>query len=82
MNTSILGLGTATPDNCMSQVEALEMFHNILCETERQQRLARALFRKSQIENRHLVVPYKTAYTAAAGRTFPMHSGEGFPTPA
>ncbi len=78
MNTSILGLGTATPDNCMSQVEALEMFHNILCETERQQRLARALFRKSQIENRHLVVPYKTAYTWCQPASVAMAAGENF----
>ncbi len=62
MKTIIHGLGTATPDNCMSQEEALAMFTDIVCATDRQRRLARALFRKSHVENRHLVVPYKSAY--------------------
>lgn len=78
MKTSILGLGTAAPENRMSQVEALEMFKDILCETERQQRLARALFRKSQIENRHLVVPYKSAYTWCKPAAVAIAAGESF----
>ena len=63
MNTVILGLGTAAPDYCMSQDEALAMCHDITCETERQRRLARVLFRKSQVENRHLAIPHQIAYS-------------------
>ncbi len=62
MKTTLLGLGTATPDNCMSQAEALTMFTDIVCETDRQRRLARALFRKSHVENRHVCVPHQSAY--------------------
>lgn len=62
----------------MSQEEALEMFKNILCETERQQRLARALFRKTQIKNRHLVIPHKTAYTWCRPAAAAIAAGENF----
>lgn len=78
MKTSIMSLATATPANCMSQVEALEMFKDILCVTERQQRLARALFRKSQIENRHLVVPYQSAYAWCKPAAMSIAAGERF----
>ena len=47
----------------MSQDEALIMCQDIICENERQRRLVRALFRKSQVENRHLVIPHQIAYS-------------------
>lgn len=63
MNTAILGLGTSAPDHCMSQDEALTMCQDIICETDRHRRLARVLFRKSHVENRHLAIPHQIAYT-------------------
>lgn len=62
MSTRILGLGTANPQHRMSQDEALAMFADIVCEDEKQKRLARVLFRKSEVKNRHTVVPHKVAY--------------------
>jgi predicted naringenin-chalcone synthase len=62
MSTSILGLGTATPAHRMSQGEALAMFTDIVCADKRQARLARALFKKSDVQNRHTVVPHQVAY--------------------
>lgn len=58
----LLGLGTATPAHRMSQEESLEMFVDIVCADERRARLARALYRKSGVENRHTCVPHQVAY--------------------
>lgn len=62
MKVALLGLGTATPEHCMSQADALRMFTDIVCETERQSRLARVLFRKSDVQSRHTCVPHTVAY--------------------
>ncbi len=62
MNTSILGVGTAVPEHKMSQAEALEMCSGIVCENDKQRRLARVLFKKSGVQNRHTAVPYQAAY--------------------
>ena len=71
MNTAILGLGTSVPDHCMSQEDALALFQDIVCETERQRRLGQVLFRKSHVENRHLTVPHLIEYSKShsAGNT-------------
>jgi predicted naringenin-chalcone synthase len=65
MNTTLLGIGTAVPENRMTQDEALVMFQDIVCEDERQKRLSRVLYRKSNVRNRHVVVPYTAAYVWA-----------------
>ena len=62
MSLSILGLGTAVPVHTMSQDAALEMSREIICQTDRQQRLMKVLFRKSGVGNRHTVVPHPIAY--------------------
>lgn len=59
---SIIGIGTACPENTMTQTEALSMFTDIVCVDEREKRLAKVLFRKSGVRNRHLVVPHTVAY--------------------
>lgn len=56
MHCSILGLGTAVPENQNSQSDVLAMSERLVCEDERQQRLSRMLFRKSGVETRHGVV--------------------------
>ncbi len=59
---TLLGLGTATPEHRMSQAESLKMFTDIVCEDERQARMARVLYKKSEVENRHTCVPHQVAY--------------------
>lgn len=62
MSVSLLGLGTACPPHCMTQQEATQLFSDIVCEDERQRRLAKMLFRKAEVETRYTVVPHKVAY--------------------
>lgn len=62
MTVSLLGLGTACPPHCMTQTEATQLFSDIVCEDERQTRLANMLFRKAEVETRYTVVPHKVAY--------------------
>ena len=38
------------------------MFSDIVCSDSKQRRLARVLFRKSEVENRHTCVPHQVAY--------------------
>lgn len=58
----LCGIGTATPSHTMSQAEATELLTTVVCTEERQRRLAKALYRKSGVDNRHTVVPYQLAY--------------------
>ncbi len=62
MTVKILGLGTAVPKHQMTQAEATHMFTQIVCEEERQARLASVLFRKSEVETRNTVMPHQVAY--------------------
>ena len=62
MSIQILGLGTALPPHRMSQPDALQMTHDIVCADERQRRLATMLFRKSGVEGRNTSVPHPIAY--------------------
>jgi predicted naringenin-chalcone synthase len=50
----------------MTQDEAVKMFTDIVCEDERQSRLAKALFRKAEVGSRATVVPHKVAYNWCA----------------
>jgi alkylresorcinol/alkylpyrone synthase len=63
LSAAILGIGTAHPVHTMSQAEALEMFTDLVCENDKQRRLAKVLYRKSGVKNRHTVVPHQAAYT-------------------
>ena len=63
---TLLGIGTSCPPNTMSQADALKMFTDIVCEDERQKRLAQALYRKSGVKNRHTIIPHRAAYTWGA----------------
>ncbi|QEG42018.1 type III polyketide synthase [Roseimaritima ulvae] len=62
MTCSILGLGTALPDETISQEESLTLSRDVICEDKRQRRLISALYRKSGVETRHIVVPWQTGY--------------------
>ncbi len=61
MKFKILGLGTAVPPNTMSQQEATELAHKVVCQTEQQQRLLSVLYRKAGVENRHTALPHRIA---------------------
>jgi alkylresorcinol/alkylpyrone synthase len=62
MTAFINGLGIATPPHRMSQEESLQMFCDIVCQDDKQRRLARVLFRKSAVSNRYTCVPHQVAY--------------------
>lgn len=59
---SILGLATKVPDYTMSPDEAIAMSDDCVCRNEREARILRTIFKRARIENRHLCVPYSTAY--------------------
>src|SRR5256885_1309790 len=61
MSMTIRGIGLAVPPNTMTQEQAAELASTVICRTEQQQRVLTALYRKAGIENRHSVLPYKTA---------------------
>ena len=63
MGLSILGLGTAVPQHTMSQAQATELAEQCCCQTEEQARMIKVLYRRSGVNNRHIVVPYETALT-------------------
>jgi predicted naringenin-chalcone synthase len=55
----ILGLGTALPEHSISQVDAAEFAGTVLAgaaESDKAQRLAKALYRRSGVQTRHSVV--------------------------
>jgi predicted naringenin-chalcone synthase len=60
--SAIIGLGTAVPRQAVTQAEALAMSSEISCENERQRRIMRMMFRKSGVNTRRTVIPWKTAY--------------------
>jgi predicted naringenin-chalcone synthase len=61
MKFKILGLGTAVPPNAMSQMEATELAHRVVCQNEQQQRLLSVLYRKAGVENRYTALPHRIA---------------------
>ncbi len=73
MTVRLLGLGVATPEHQMTQDEALQMFTEIVCEEERQSRLASVLFRKAEVKTRNTAMPHKVAYNWC-GDNSPEHS--------
>ena len=61
MNFAIRGLGTAVPPHTMSQQEATDLAHEVICRTEQQQRLLSVLYRKAGVENRYTALPHQIA---------------------
>ncbi|QDV67625.1 Alpha-pyrone synthesis polyketide synthase-like Pks18 [Rosistilla carotiformis] len=62
MTCSIIGLGTAQAPEVVSQDEALALSSEVICETEKQKRLLRTLFKKSGVSSRRTVIPYELGY--------------------
>jgi predicted naringenin-chalcone synthase len=61
MNFAIRGLGTAVPPHTMSQQEATDLAHEVICRTEQQQRLLSVLYRKAGVQNRYTALPHQIA---------------------
>lgn len=59
---TIYGLGTATPAHSMSQEQALQLFQTVVCDEDRQARMASVLFRKAEVQQRHTVLHHQAAY--------------------
>jgi predicted naringenin-chalcone synthase len=71
----VTGLGTARPENSMTQDEAVELAQQICCRTDAERSLIRVLYRRSGVRQRYTVLPYKIAFdymdqpiAAAAGQ--------------
>lgn len=72
MTLKIAGLGTAVPAHCTSQDDALDMSLNTMCVDERERRLTRVLFRRSQVDQRYTVVkhPMQSGQSRSDGEDF------------
>lgn len=62
MSFHIRGIGSALPCHTMSQAEALSLSTDLICRDQRQQRLAKTMFRRARVDNRHTCVPHEIAY--------------------
>lgn len=62
MKCSIIGLGTASPPESVTQADALAMSSDVICEDARQERMLRMLFRKAGVESRRTVIPWQSGY--------------------
>jgi predicted naringenin-chalcone synthase len=61
IDLNILGLGTALPPHRMSQVEAAELAQQVVCRTAEDKRLVQVLYRRSGVQQRFTVLPYRIA---------------------
>jgi predicted naringenin-chalcone synthase len=59
---TIVGIGTSNPQHLMPQSDALKMFQDLACVDHRQQRLAKVLFERAQVDQRYTCVPHRAAY--------------------
>jgi predicted naringenin-chalcone synthase len=60
-SAAILGIGTARPENRMSQDEAVGLAHEICCRSESERRLVKVLYRKAGVKERATCVPHQIA---------------------
>ncbi|TWT98265.1 type III polyketide synthase [Stieleria varia] len=67
MQCSIVGLGTALPAGAVAQEDALAMSSEVICDSPKQERLLRTLFRKSGVKTRRTAIPWQTGYEWAKG---------------
>lgn len=61
VNLNILGLGTALPSHRMTQADAAELAQQVICRTEEESRLVQVLYRRSGVQQRFTVLPYRIA---------------------
>lgn len=62
MSFHLAGVGTASPEHPLPADAAVEMVERLCCDTPKQARLAKMLYRRSGVDERQTVVPYDTAY--------------------
>jgi len=58
---AILGLGTAIPHHSINLDESIAIAEELFGAEVKDTRLLRALYRRSGVQNRHTVIPYRTA---------------------
>jgi predicted naringenin-chalcone synthase len=57
MTSSIIGLGTALPDNLVSQIESYQLAKHLCCQTDKQERVLEQVYKKSGVHTRSTVLP-------------------------
>src|SRR5579871_338553 len=67
MSLAILSLGTALPDNLVSQSDALEFAKTVCCSDDDQRTLLPMLYRATGIKQRHIVLDSNRLRTVVAG---------------
>ena len=81
-STAILGLGTALPENPMTQDEAVYLAQETCARNDDDRRLLKALYRKSGVKQRFTALPHRTALewlaapAAAVGSAISASPGE------
>jgi len=63
----ILGLGTAVPDTSLSQTEGLALIQKLCCNTPQQQDWLSAIYQRSEINNRHIVLDRQVVADVLSG---------------
>lgn len=81
MSVMITGLGTAVPEHQIEQEDAAEQAARICCQTQVQQRLVKALYRRAGVHTRHSVVLESDTNGRPAEQSFYKHTALG-PTTA
>lgn len=61
MSFFLRSIGTAVPEHTMTQQQAVELAHDVICRNELQERMISVLYRKSGVEKRHTALPHKIA---------------------
>lgn len=59
----MLGLGTAQPEHSMTQEEATQLAQEVICRTDEERRLVKALYRKAGVKHRRTALPHRIAQT-------------------
>jgi predicted naringenin-chalcone synthase len=67
MSLSILGIGTALPDNIVTQAEAVETAKVFCCTTDDERALLPMLYRGTGIKQRHMVLQQDVMHEVLAG---------------
>ncbi len=77
MSAAIIGLGTAVPHRSMTQVEAAEGCRALCCDNDRQARVLRTVFDRSEIRTRSSVILEQPPGAPAAQSFYPPSSAPG-----
>ncbi len=68
MSSSIIGLGTALPNNLVSQIDSYRLAKDLCCQTAKQERVLEQVYKKSGIQTRSTVL--RTEHEQATNSNF------------